>query len=124
MEIQVLDIALCVCKIRTLAQVDYADKFCFVGKTDEELSLVCSTACVPQDTILREDGWQGFRLTGMLDFALVGVLSRISACLAEQGISIFALSTYHTDYVLVKRDKMAQALAALQADGFTVAPQP
>ncbi len=95
-------------------------RYCFIGKTDAEKSLVCLTADVPENAIARDDGWRGFHIEGVLDFALIGILSKISSILAENSISIFALSTYNTDYVLVKRDSYARALAILARAGYTI----
>lgn len=102
-----------VCQVSDYSQVRLGARYCFIGKTDAEKSLVCLTADVPENTIARDDDWRGFCIEGVLDFALIGILSKISTILAENGISIFALSTYNTDYVLVKRDSCARALAIL-----------
>ncbi len=94
MELQVLPFALTVCKVSSLRDIDFNSELFFVGKTDEELSLVCPTESVPQNTIAREDGWRGFRICGTLDFSLVGILAKISKVLADNSISLFAVSTY------------------------------
>ena len=94
--------------------------FYFIGKTDEELSLVCKTEDAPSSTIERDDGWRGFRIQGVLDFSLIGILSKISGILAENKIGIFAGSTYNTDYILVKEDNYERALGVLSAEGYTV----
>lgn len=95
-------------------------EYLFIGKTDEERSIVCATEEVPDNVIQQEDGWQGFRIQGNLDFALVGILSKISAILADHGISIFALSTYNTDYVLIKKESYQEAMDLLEAFGYTI----
>ncbi len=94
--------------------------FCFLARTDEEDSLVCPTAAVPADVLAREDGWQALRIEGVLDFSLVGILAPIASLLAERRIPIFAVSTYNTDYVLVKAARMAEAVEALRGAGYTV----
>lgn len=109
-----------VCKVKDYSSANLSGEFCFMGKTDNENSLVCLTADVPNDTTAREDGWQAFRISGMLDFALVGILARISAILAENEIGIFAISTYDTDYVLVKKENYRKALRVLENGGYTV----
>ncbi len=93
--------------------------FCFLARTDEENSLVCPTAAVPADLLAREDGWQALRIEGVLDFSLVGILAPIASLLAERRIPIFAVSTYNTDYVLVKAARMAEAIEALRSAGYT-----
>lgn len=75
---------------------------------------------VPDNVIQQEDGWQGFRIQGNLDFSLVGILSKISAILADHGISIFALSTYNTDYILIKKESYQEAMDLLEAFGYTI----
>lgn len=122
MELQKLEHKLTVCKLAKAADMDWTKPFYFVGKTDEEFSLVCPTAEVPENTQEREDGWRGFRICGVLDFSLVGILSKISAILAENRIGIFAVSTYNTDYILVKEENFETAQAVLAAAGYSIAP--
>ena len=121
MKLRVLPNELTVCKVREIAAVDLSRDFYFIGKTDEELSLVCDTADTPADTLAREDGWRGFRIEGELDFYLVGILSRLSGILAENKIGIFAVSTYNTDYILVKAENLDKAMDALSERGYIVA---
>ena len=85
-----------------------------------ELSLVCKTEDVPQHTIERDDGWKGFRIQGVLDFSLIGILSKLSGILADHKIGIFAVSTYNTDYILVKEENFERALDVLASEGYTV----
>ncbi len=120
MEIKRLDIKFSVCKVVDFSQVNWEDIFLFIGKTDMENSLVCSAEFVPSNYIEREDDWKGFRIQGVLDFALVGILSKISTLLAENGIPIYAISTYNTDYVLVKEDVYENALYILKTNDYNV----
>ncbi len=120
MDLKIIDHRLTVCKVAQTADIDLSADFYFIGKTDEELSLVCKTEDTPEKTLEREDGWRGFRIQGMLDFSLIGILAKLSGILAEQGIGIFAVSTYNTDYILVKEENFAKALTALAAEGYTV----
>lgn len=117
MTITVLDGEFSICQVHDLKHVDFTDDFVFVGKTDRELSLVCRSTTAPDDALAREDGWRAFRIEGTLDFSLVGVLAELSGLLAGCGISIFAVSTYATDYILVKREKFDEALAVLKRAG-------
>ena len=109
-----------VCKIFDLTQANLSREFVFFARTDEELSLVCETEHVPAKTLAREDGWRAVRIEGVLDFSMVGVLARISSLLAEQGISIFAVSTYNTDYIFTKVESFEPAIALLREAGYTV----
>jgi len=88
----------------------------------EELSIVCREDVIPLE-IRQERNWCAFKVEGPLDFGLTGILASIAGPLAKVGISIFALSTYHTDYVLVKDDTLAAATKALEAAGHTVATE-
>ena len=101
--------ALTVCKLRDIAQIDLAAPFYFIGRTDAELSLVCRTCDTPAETLAREDGWRGFVIEGELDFSLIGILAEISGLLAKEKIGIFAVSTYNTDYILVKEENIDRA---------------
>ena len=121
MELEVLPWELSVCRIGSMGDVDFDAEVYFIGKTDEELSLVCRVEDVPADAEKREDGWRGFRVRGELDFSLVGILASLSGVLAEAGISLFALSTWNTDYILVKKEQFGRAADVLRAAGYRVA---
>jgi hypothetical protein len=120
MKIQRLQQDLTVCKVESLEDVDLSADLFFIGMTDEELSLVCETKDAPATTVEREDGWRGFRIEGALDFSLIGILSRISTVLAENGIGIFAVSTFNTDYILVKEEDFEKAARVLEGSGYVV----
>lgn len=122
MEIQKIDYDFSVCRAADEFRLPPDAKFCFTGRTDEENSLVCPTELVPEHTLAREDGWKAFRIRGVLDFSLIGILARIASLLAENGISIFAVSTYNTDYVLVKKENYEKALELLSQAGWSVVP--
>ncbi len=120
MILKVLSDSFTVCKVEDFSLVNMDAEYCFVGKTDEEKSLVCLTADVPSNVIERDDNWRGFRIQGVLDFSLIGVLSKISTILAKEGISIFAVSTYNTDYVLLKEENYQKALDILEQSGYSI----
>ncbi len=120
MELKRIDCKLTVCKVTEVSSINLEAGFYFIGKTDEEVSLVCKTEDTPINTIEREDGWRGFRIQGVLDFSLIGILSKLSGILAEYKIGIFAVSTYNTDYILVKEENFERALNVLAAEGYTV----
>ena len=109
-----------ICKLTSVDDIDLTSDFCFVGKTDEEISLVCKTEDAPSDTVEREDGWKGFRIQGILDFSMIGILSRLSGILADHKTGIFVVSTYNTDYVLVKRENFENAMEALLSAGYVI----
>lgn len=123
MRIQRIDLDLTVCKVADVKDLDLGLGFYFIGRTDQEISLVCETDKVPARTIAREDGWKAFRLQGPLDFSLIGILSKITGILAENGIGIFAVSTFDTDYILVKKENYERALQVLAERGYEVEPR-
>ncbi len=120
MELKRIDHRLTVCKVTEVSEINMETDFYFVGKTDEELSLVCRTEDTPQNTVQRDDGWKGFRIQGVLDFSLIGILSKLSGILAENKIGIFAVSTYNTDYILVKEENYERALTVLASEGYAI----
>ena len=120
MKLKRLEYALTVCKLSATDKIDLSDGFYFIGRTDEEISLVCRTERTPADTLECEDGWRGFRIEGTLDFSLIGILSKISGLLADNGIGIFAVSTYNTDYILVKSENFEKTMKILADSGYTV----
>ena len=120
MKLKKIPYSFSVCKSRTVSDIDLNSEMYFVGKTDEEISLVCRTEDVPDNVTDREDGWRGFRIQGVLDFSLIGILSRISAILAENKIGIFVVSTYNTDYIFVKSESFERALELLSVKGYTI----
>lgn len=120
MELKKIPHRLSVCKVKDISDIDMDAEIYFIGKTDEELSLVCITENTPSKTIERDDGWRGFRIQGTLDFSLVGILAKISGILADHKISIFAVSTYNTDYILVKEENFDRALSILEAEGYSI----
>lgn len=121
MKLKKLPCDLSVCKLKHVSAIDLTADICFVGKTEEEISLVCRTEAVPAVTAERDDGWRGFCIEGTLDFSLIGILAKLSGILAENQISIFAISTFNTDYILVKAENFDRALTLLSAAGYEVA---
>lgn len=88
-------------------------------RTSDELSLVCSEADAPREALIEPD-WRAFKVTGPLDFSLTGILASLANPLAQSGVGIFAVSTYDTDYVLVKETDLQRAVQALQAAGHLI----
>ena len=108
-----------VVKVSDFNEVNWQDPFVFVAKTDDELSLVCRTEVVPSNTIAREDNWNMLKIAGELDFGMIGVIAKISTILAEHKISVFVVSTYNTDYILVKEENYFETIQLLQKHQFT-----
>ncbi len=120
MELKGIKHMLTVCKVSEMSDINMNSAFYFIGKTDEEISVVCKTEDAPQNTVERDDGWRGFRIQGILDFSLIGILSKITGILSEHKIGVFTVSTYNTDYFLVKEENYERALSVLASEGYTV----
>lgn len=120
MVIKIIDYDFSICRVMDFSLVKLDSEYSFIGKTDEENSLVCITADVPPNVTEREDGWKAFRIQGELDFSLIGILSKIAGLLAENEISIFAISTFNTDYVLIKKENYIKALDVLSDAGYEI----
>lgn len=120
MRIERIDYDFSVCQVTDYSGVNWETLYCFVGRTLEEQSLVCLTDQVPANVIKRDDGWKAMKIQGVLDFFLIGILSKIATILAECEIGIFAVSTYNTDYILTKRDQYEKALRVLAEAGYEI----
>ena len=120
MEIKKIKHDFSVCKVADYSQVNWNAEYVFIGKTDEEKSLVCVTGEVPKNVIEREDGWKAFRIQGVLEFSLIGILAEISELMAQNKIGIFAVSTYNTDYILIKKENYQKALEVLENAGYQI----
>ena len=118
LKLKVLNGDFSICKIKDIKDVNFNDEFFFVGKTDEEISLACKTEFVPNDCIAADDGWKGLRIEDALDLSLVGIIAEISAILAANDIAVFVISTFNTDYALVKSDDLTSAVSSLQDEGY------
>ncbi len=106
-------------KAQKVPEAVFNSRFYSVTKTGDELSVVCESAlAIPSGQ--SESGWSCLRVRGPLAFSLTGVLADLSGCLARAGISIFALSTHDTDYILVKTEALADATTVLSAAGHTI----
>lgn len=120
MKIKIIKGLFAVCKVQDITEIDFNDEFLFMGKTDEEISVVCRNEKIPSNSVEVEKGWAAFRIEGILDFSLVGILSKISCILAENKIGIFAISTFNTDYILIKENNIEKAKKALTNQGYEV----
>lgn len=97
----------------------FKGEFYSITKTEDELSIVSLEENIPLD-IKCEKHWRILKIQGPLDFSLVGILSKISSLMAENSISIFAISTYDTDYILIKENNIEKAINVLQKDIYKV----
>ena len=120
MKIKRIDYEFSICKVKDYSCLDLSDEFCFIGKTDEENSLVCLKEKVPKNVIKQDDGWKVLRIDEVLDFSLIGILANIADILAKNNIGIFVISTYNTDYVLTKSENYEKAINALAHAGYQI----
>ena len=120
LQLQVIPETFSICQVENYGGIDIDQPFVFTGRTDEEKSLVCPVSMVPESTLDRSDGWKMFRICGQLDFSLIGILAELSSVFAKAEIGIFAISTYNTDYVLVKDKDYRKAIKALDRAGYRV----
>ncbi len=120
MRLEVVEGEFSVSKVSGMHEVNLAAPWLFIGRTDAETSVVCLSAHAPVRCLAREDGWRAFRVAGQMDFGLTGVLASLATVLAQASVSIFALSTFDTDYILVKKENLSKALEALASAGHEV----
>lgn len=120
LKLKVIDSRISVCRLetdKTIPSWVYKSSFFSITKTDDELSIVCSEESAP-DGIIKESGWRMIKVMGPLDFGMVGILVSISNILAKRQISIFAISTYDTDYILLKDENLQKGIEALLEDNY------
>lgn len=123
MNLLILDGIFGICKIDANAPIPAwatTNDFLSITRTAQELSVVCRQNVVPEG-IVCERGWRCLRVAGAIPFAAVGVLCSLITPLAESGISVFAVSTFDTDYLMVKENRLQTAIVVLQKAGHSIA---
>ena len=122
LKISVLPEVFMVCRLDKDAEVPdwaWAGEFVSITKTPEELSIVCRQVDVPKNVRCEKD-WRCLKVNGPLDFSSVGILASLSVPLSKAGVSIFAVSTYDTDYLLVKEKDLERTILVLNREGHIV----
>lgn len=119
MEIKVLEKQFKVLKLNTPLKRTI-DGIFFYAETLEEYSLVCTVDNQIEGVVEVESGYKSLKIEGILDFSLIGIISKISSLLAENEISIFVMSTFNTDYFMVKEDQLNKTIALLKQEGYIV----
>jgi hypothetical protein len=120
--LSVLPDILAVCRLHADAEIPtwaFRESLFALVRTEDELSIVCPESNVP-DVIQSERGWRALKVQGPLDFSLVGILADLATVLADVGVSIFAISTYETDYILIKENQLSIAVNALRQAEYSV----
>ena len=120
MELEKIEHVFSICLLESAEQIDLTREFVFLQKTPDELSLVCESSYAPSDAIKVDAGWNALRVSGQLDFNQTGVIARIASILAGVGISIFVISTYNTDYVLIKAESYEKGINELACNDYVV----
>lgn len=116
LRLSVLPQTFAICRLEKTARIpEWAlrgSQFSSITASSEEISIVCDESVVPPD-VKSVKGWRAFKVEGELDLSMTGVVASLTAPLAEAGISVFTLSTYDTDYLLVKTEKFEDAVKVL-----------
>ncbi len=118
----VVDGIFAVCRLAPDAPIpgwSTAGDFFSITRTADELSVVCPEEAVPEG-VKCERAWRCLRAAGAIPFSAVGILASLTAPLAEAGISVFAISTFDTDYLLVKAEDLGRAVDVLRRRGHTI----
>jgi uncharacterized protein len=121
-QIETLDGTFAVCRMNprnSVATDLWKSRFLSITKTADELSIVCEQSLVPDGSKVEKD-WNAFKVVGPLDFSLTGILAALTNPLASAGISLFATSTFDTDYVLIKSKDFREALKVLEMSGVEI----
>lgn len=118
LSLKIIEPEFAVCRLNENSVPDPVYDFMFFSKTDEEISLVCPVENIPSSIETCQKGWRAMRVTGTLDFSLIGIIAKISEILAVNNIGIFVISTYNTDYILVKKEQFDSAVNALRENGY------
>lgn len=122
LKIKLLQGTYAVCQIEDTENfLSYFDEkdFFSVTKTEDEISVVMLQDKISSDVKAEKD-WRILKVEGTLDFSLIGILAKISDILAKNQISIFVISTFNTDYILVKEEKVEKAILVLSEDGYEI----
>ena len=120
--LKILPERMAVCRFEPTSELpDWINRpgFYSITRTEEELTLVCRETSVPQGAKC-ERGWRCFRVQGVLDFCEIGIMFSITQPLAKSGVSLFVISTYDTDYFLVKEKDLPNAIVALTDYGHQI----
>ena len=122
LRIRLLQGTYAVCQIKDTENIlncfDEKDFFS-VTKTEDEISVVMLQDKIASDVKVEKD-WRILKVEGILDFSLIGILAKISGILAKNSISIFVISTFNTDYILVKEEKIEKAMTVLSKEGYEI----
>lgn len=120
MEIKLIEQEFVISKVDTLDDINVHDEFCFICKTDEEISLICTTRYAPSKSLESQRGYRAIRFNRKLNFNEFGIVARITSLLALNEINVFTIGTYNMDYIFIKNAKLGKALDILKANNYSV----
>ena len=120
MELEIIEKSFNICKVKSLEQIDFSREYVFLSKTPDEISLVCEADYTPPGVIITESDWKALRVSGVLDFDMIGVIAKITNILTDEKVSIFVISTYNTDYILIKEKDFDKGIRALLQSGCVI----
>ena len=118
MTLQVLDRELSICKLLDLNDIALSSPPLFLAITQDEISLVCGSGYEPRHCIIKSSGWRAMKATKGMDSTPAGVIADVSGILAEAGIPVLAMSTFDTDYILIKDERLHEAMMAMAKSGY------
>ena len=113
-------VPLSICKVEDYTDVNLDHPFCFTGRTDEEKSLICPTEIMPDNIVDHEDGWRAFRICSEQDIFRSEILARIVKILASYQIELFPVSTFSTNYILIKEEDYNRVVSILKNAGYSI----
>jgi hypothetical protein len=122
MVLELLDKEYSIYKFNVKHQIDtniFNNDFMSITKTKDEISIVAISGSL-ENFDKKEDGWKIFKINGVLDFSLIGIISKISTILANGGISVFVISTYNTDYIMVKKNNIEEAIKIFEKNNYVI----
>ena len=117
MDLQIIKREFSICKVEKVEQDLLNQEFVFVGKTDQEISIICETGLVPREAVQIEHGWSCFRIAEDAAFEKYGMIAFLSEIIAKEKTGILVVATYDTDYILLKKEKFADVKKALELNG-------
>jgi len=120
MKLKKIDNILAIYKIKDIKSLDLDQDFLFIAKTDEEISVVCDKDYKIDNFTEESKYWRALRVDECLDFNLIGIIKNISTVLANNNIPIFAISTFNTDYILVKEENFNKTINVLLKNNYEI----
>lgn len=120
MDLKLIEHDFIICEIQNLDEVNIHDEFCFLSKTDNEYSLICTTRFQPNKVLNIQSGFKCLRIENKLEINTTGIIAKLSSLLALYDISLIAISTFNTVYLFVKSTKLNRSIEIFSANNYNV----